>query len=237
METATVTQEKPEVKVMEPYQIKKQKDTGKFKILSEKTGELLEGFEDKEFASPVEASRFMKKFIETAEKSAADMMTHMSKAGKTVEVEENKLAFLKTGGEVDHKVTEFKKEGSQEGFQIPIIEGQSPVIEVIGNTRYFEVVIREHDEPKRTSEPITDGFNTTYLVALGKKVILPEAVINTAKEAVYTIIETHQDDKTLKCTTVPRESPRFSVEITREVMQDEAVKWLREQKKSNINIY
>lgn len=194
METATVTQEKPEVKVMEPYQIKKQKDTGKFKILSEKTGELLEGFEDKEFASPVEASRFMKKTYEEAPKPT-------------------------------------------EGFTIPIIEGQAPVIEVIGNTRHYEVIIREHDEPKRTSEPFTDGFNTTYLVALGKKVILPEAVINTAKEAVYTIIETHQDDKTLKCTTIPRESPRFSVEIIREVSADEARKWIVEQKKTNINIF
>ena len=237
METATLekeTQGTPEVK---NYQIKKQKDTGKFKILNEGTGGLLEGFEDKEFASPVEASRFMKKFIETAEKSAADMMTHMSKAGKTVEVEENKLAFLKTEEKVDREVTEFKKEGSQEGFQIPVIEGKTPVIEVIGNTRHFEVIIREHDEPKRTSEPFTDGFNTTYLVALGKKVILPEAVINTAKEAVYTIIETHQDEKTLRCTTIPRESARFSVEVIREVVAEEAMKWLREQKKTNINIF
>ena len=218
METATVTQEKPEVKVMEPYQIKKQKDTGKFKILSEKTGELLEGFEDKEFGSPLEASRFMKTAL----------------------------------GKIDRKVTEFKISEnssvvaevaiptdipSSKGFEIPIIEGMSPVIEVIGNTRHYEVIIREHDEPKRTSEPFTDGFNTTYLVALGKKVILPEAVINTAKEAVYTIIETHQDDKTLKCTTIPRESPRFSVEIIREVSADEARKWIVEQKKTNINIF
>jgi len=186
----TMTQEKPEVK--KNYQIKKQ-ENGKFKILNEETGGFLEGFEDKEFGSPVEASRFMKNVTK----------------------------------EPERQVTEFKTEG--EGFQIPVIE-------IVGDTRYFEVIIREHDEPKRTSEPITDGFNTTYFVALGKKVILPEAVINTAREAVYTVIETFQDDKTLKCTTIPRQSPRFSVEVIRTVPQEEAIRWIREQKRTNINI-
>jgi hypothetical protein len=186
------------------YQIRKNAESGKFQILNPDTGTLLEGFEEKEFGSPIEGERFMKATLKVIDESAQEM-----NSVKTQSVP----------------------------FQIPVIEGKDPVIIIEGKTRYFEVTIREHDEPKRTSEPITDGFNVTYHVALGKKIILPLAVINTAKEAVYTIIQTDQDTKTLKCTTTYRETPRFSVDVGREVTADEAVKWLKEQRKTNINIF
>ena len=226
MDTAVIDEEvgnnKEEIVVKEKplYQFKRQ-DTGKFKVFQRDTDTLLEGFEDKEFNSPLEGSWFFKKLLTKTDKAEADKM----QIGRGRQKKEDEPE-VKTIPEVP-----------AQGFEIPIIEGREPVIEVIGGTRYFEVIIREHDEPKRISEPITDGFNATYYVAMGKKVILPESVINTARDAVYTVIETQQDTKTMKCTNTSRESPRFSIEILREVTADEATKWLKDQKRTNIGIF
>jgi len=225
METGVL--EKKAVNELPAYQFKKQQDTGKFKVFQRDTDTLLEGYEDKEFNSPLEGGWFFKKLLTAADKTAGAEM----KIGRGRPTMAEMKAKEAAEAEAD------LPEVPTQGFEIPIIEGQEPVIEVIGNTRYFEVIIREHDEPKRISEPITDGHNATYYVAMGKKVILPEAVINTAKDAVYTIIETHQDPKTMKCTNTSRESPRFSIEIIREVTAEEATKWLKDQKRTNIGIY
>jgi hypothetical protein len=189
-----------------PYQVKKNAESGKFQVLNSETGALLEGFEDKEFGSPIEGERFMKIVFKSVDEEA----------GKTKE----KNTVSETAA-----------------FEIPIIEGKDPVIIVSDREKYFEVTIREHSDDKRTSEPITDGINTTYHVAMGKKVVLPEAVINTAKEAVYTIMHTDKDESTQKITHRKSEAPRFSVEKHREVSPDEARDWLRAQKKTNINIF
>ena len=186
--------------VEKSYQFKKQ-ENGKFKVFGIGTDVLLEGFEDKEFGSPLEGGRFMSSILKSVD-------TDVSKA-------------------TDSGVP----------FKIPIIEGKEPIILVSDKERYFETTIREHGEDKRTSEPITDGINTTYHVAMGKKVILPESVINTAKEAVYTVMSTDKDENTQKITHRKIETPRFSVEIHREVSTDEACRWLKDQKKSNINIF
>lgn len=181
--------------VEKSYQFRKQ-DNGKFKVFGIGTDVLLEGFEDKEFGSPLEGGRFMSSILKSAEKTAESVP-----------------------------------------FKIPIIEGKEPIIIVSDRERYFETTIREHGEDKRISEPITDGINTTYHVAMGKKVVLPESVINTAKEAVYTVMSTDKDETTQKITHRKIETPRFSVEIHREVASDEARKWLKEQKKYNISVF
>jgi len=188
------------VKEKKPYKIKKNWSTSKFEILNPETDELLEGFEDKAFGSPIEAGRFMSSILKAVDKTVAETV---------------------------------KKETTppNEGFEIPIIEGREPVIEVIGKQRYFEVVLHEQDNMKRTNVFLNDGYNTDFLVVLDKPVILPEGAVNVAKEAVYTLIESHYDAKEGKAWDTTRDIPRFSVSILREVPYDEAKAWLSEQKK------
>lgn len=184
----TVTEARKEEK---PYQIKKDTESGKFKILDRK-GKPFEGFEDKEFGSPIEGFQFMKKAV----------------------VPKVKPSIV-----------------AKDGFEIPTLEGREPYIEIIGKERYFEVVLHEQDNTKRTNVFITDGQNRDFLVALDKKAILPEGAINVAKEAIYTVIEPHYDAKEGKAWETTRDVPRFSINILREVPHDEASKWLAEQKK------
>jgi hypothetical protein len=204
-----------------PYKIKKVAESGQFKLYNPDGEALLEGYEDKEFKSPIEAAHFIKGVLKTMDEAATEAERKVADTNKVVALADKSIP----------PVTEEK------AFQIPIIEGKDPFIEVIGNTRYFEVVIREHGETGRPSTPISDGCVSNYYVALGKPVILPESVINTANEAVYTTVTTVQNEATHATHNVYADIERFSVDIKREVTAEEAVKWLKEQRKVNINIF
>ena len=117
-----------------------------YKVLDRATGKPYEGFEDKEFESPLHGGRYFHSlFKEVDAKADADA----------------KIAPVADPPDSGNKP-----------FNIPII-GEEPVIHVFG-TKYYEMVIHEQDgDAKRKDIFVTDGCSRDFLVKFDVPVILP----------------------------------------------------------------
>lgn len=121
-------------------------------------------------------------------------------------------------------------EGQEVKNEIPII-GKREGIRVIGE-KYYELTIHEQDETVRRKDIfITDGSSRTFQVLLDKKVILPQGCLNVLKESIYTKLRQKEDLTAGRVQVDKEDIPRFSIQIHREVGQEEAEKWLANELK------
>ena len=108
METGVL--EEKVVKELPAYQFKKQ-DTGKFKVFQRDTDMLFEGYEDKEFNSPLEGGWFFKKLLMETDKTA----------GAEMKIGRGRPIIAEMKAKADAEAEADLPEVPTKGFEIPIV--------------------------------------------------------------------------------------------------------------------
>jgi hypothetical protein len=216
-----------------PWQFKKQ-GNNMFKVFKRGTNELLEGFEQEEWNSPLVGNRYITALIKAAESKAtvdAPVKAPAVTLGTSSAASAGMVSDTSThtGTESAQTTTAVKEEKS--GFEIPIIGG-IPDIQVTGSTQYWEVTVQEQsNDAKRKDIMATDGRSREFTILLGAKCILPIGVLNVLRESIYTFLTSHYDQAAGMAWVEPRDESRFTIQVHRQVPEDEAVKWLNERKR------
>jgi len=193
---------------------------GKFKVYDKATNELLVGFEEREFGSPLEGGKFMFHVLKAVEKDAEGAAEDISKK----------------------KITDFTDDSvlteghEKKPFEAPFT-GDLAEIKIIGGCKYVEISIHEQDDTaKRKDILVTDGVSRDFLIQYDTKVIVPEGVQNVLGECVYTQMACVYDAKEGKAWIEEKEVPRFSIQFHRIVPQEEAEEWLKGMKKQYVKV-
>lgn len=200
-----------------------------FKVYKRGTDELLEGFENEEFNSPLVGGRYIASLLKAAEAKAATIAATLQPVPKPAEA---------VAGQASSATVIEGGVSGKAGFEIPLI-GEEPEIHQVGAVQYFELRVHEQDgDAKRKDIFLTDGVSRDFQILLDTPVILPAGCLNVLRESIYTehecVDRSAVDGSVL---LLEKHVPRFAIQIIREVPQGEAEGWLREKKRTYLQYH
>jgi len=201
-----------------------------FKVYDRASGVLLEGFEDKEFGSPLEGGRYFYKLLKEAdEKASADVKT--PRAGfviggmvlKPIEGQEGDKPIstatpkdtqgdaLKVAAVVS-KGIERESEEAREGHLVTT---------KLGVSRMFKIVIPKQSNTDMNN-PVTipnHHGGEPWNLERGKEYIVPQYVVSILKESIGTTTDYGFEISPQGVRTVPQidRIPRFGLQILEEI--------------------
>ena len=162
----------------------RRQENGKFKVVVRETDALLEGWEDREFMSSIEAARVYKKEANQTAPQNLNAIQPIDIAELSKVIAENTAdAMAKAMESFISKSTDGIKDEKEKA---EAKEDIKTAIDELRVQKRYRVILNEQENTDDPQQQFISCNGVAWILKRGAEAIVPEGILNVIKECVYT---------------------------------------------------